>query len=71
MTPEQRLERFSDLVVRTGANVQPGQDVPIVTKLEALQQAPDVAARPGGRERFEPCALLRALARDKRRFHDA
>ena len=27
MTPEQRLERFSDLVVRTGANVQPGQDV--------------------------------------------
>jgi 3-hydroxyacyl-CoA dehydrogenase len=43
----------------------------VVAKLEALQHVPDVAARPGGRERFEPCALLRALARDGRRFHDA
>lgn len=43
----------------------------IVTRLEALQREPDIAARQGGRERFEPNALLCALARDGRRFHDA
>jgi 3-hydroxyacyl-CoA dehydrogenase len=42
----------------------------VVERLEALQRAPDVAARPGGRERFEPCALLRDLARDGRRFRE-
>ncbi len=41
----------------------------IVAKLERAAQEPDVAARPGGPERFAVCASLRELARANRRFH--
>ena len=34
MTPEERLERFAELAVRVGANVQPGQDVVLVYLVE-------------------------------------
>jgi aminopeptidase len=34
MTPEERLDRFSDLAIRTGANVQPGQDVVLMYLVE-------------------------------------
>ena len=43
MTPEQRLDRFCDLVVRTGANVQPGQDVVIMYLVEHVPIARAVA----------------------------
>jgi 3-hydroxyacyl-CoA dehydrogenase/enoyl-CoA hydratase/3-hydroxybutyryl-CoA epimerase len=41
----------------------------VVERLELMAKEPDVAARPGGRARFEPCALLREHARASRRFH--
>ena len=34
MTPDERLERFADLAVRVGANVQPGQEVVLVSQVE-------------------------------------
>ena len=33
MTPEERLERYADLVVRVGANVQEGQEAVSYTHL--------------------------------------
>ena len=41
----------------------------IVERLQALLQAPDIASRQGGPERFEPPALLQRLAGEKRSFH--
>lgn len=41
----------------------------VVERLRALAAEPDVAARAGGPERYAPCALLAALARDGRTFH--
>lgn len=43
MTPEQRLERFADLVVRIGANVQPGQQVVLVYLIEHVDTARAIA----------------------------
>jgi hypothetical protein len=43
----------------------------IVTRLEAIAREPDVAARVGGKARFEPPASLREMARDGRTFHSA
>jgi aminopeptidase len=43
MTPDERLDRFSDLVVRTGANVQPGQDVVLMYLVEHVPIARAVA----------------------------
>jgi 3-hydroxyacyl-CoA dehydrogenase len=43
----------------------------IVTRLEAIAREPDVAARAGGKARFEPPASLREMARDGRTFHSA
>jgi aminopeptidase len=34
MTPEERLERYADLAVRVGANVQDGQDVVVIAQIE-------------------------------------
>ena len=34
----------------------------VVDELRRAQDASDVRSRPGGRERFEPCALLLSLA---------
>ena len=43
MSSEQRLDRFCDLVVRTGANVQPGQDVVLMYLVEHVPIARAVA----------------------------
>ncbi|TML72225.1 MAG: aminopeptidase [Actinobacteria bacterium] len=42
MTPEERLERYADLAVRVGANVQPGQDV--VVFVAQVEHAPVIRA---------------------------
>jgi 3-hydroxyacyl-CoA dehydrogenase len=41
----------------------------VVSKLEAIAREPDVAARTGGKARFEPPPSLRDMARDSRTFH--
>src|SRR5262245_10746466 len=43
MTPEERLERYADLAVRVGANVQPGQNVVVVALVEHVPVARAVA----------------------------
>jgi aminopeptidase len=43
VTPEERLERFAELTVRTGANVQPGQDVVLMYLVEHVPVARAVA----------------------------
>jgi aminopeptidase len=59
VTPEQRLERFSDLVVRTGANVQPGQDVILMYLVEHVPIARAVtrAALAAGARRVLPYVI--------------
>ncbi len=42
MTPDERLERYGDLAVRIGANVQQGQDVAVL--LAQVEHAPVVRA---------------------------
>jgi aminopeptidase len=44
MTPEERQERYADVVVRVGANVQLGQDVVVAAAVEHVQVARAVAA---------------------------
>jgi len=41
----------------------------IVERLLRIAAAPDVTARPGGRERFVPADSLSAMAKNLRRFH--
>src|SRR4249919_1990402 len=48
MTADERLERYADLVVRVGANVQPGQEVVLVHQVEHLAVA-RAAFRAGAR----------------------
>jgi aminopeptidase len=43
MTPEERLERYADLAVRVGANVQPGQEVVLAYLVEHATLARAVA----------------------------
>jgi aminopeptidase len=43
MTPEERLERYADLVVRVGANVQAGQDVVVNCQVEHVEVTRAVA----------------------------
>uniref|UniRef100_UPI0028062A43 aminopeptidase n=1 Tax=Neisseria gonorrhoeae TaxID=485 RepID=UPI0028062A43 len=43
MTPDERLERYADLVVRGGANVQTGQDVVIIAQVEHVHVVRAVA----------------------------
>ena len=43
MTPEERLERYADLVVRVGANVQEGQEVVLFHQVEHVPIARAVA----------------------------
>jgi len=59
MTPEQRLDRFSDLAVRTGANVQPGQDVVLIHLVEHVPIARAVtrAAFRAGARRVLPYVI--------------
>ena len=59
MTPEERLDRFSDLVVRTGANVQPGQDVVLIYLVEHVPIARAVtrAALEAGARRVLPYVI--------------
>jgi aminopeptidase len=43
MTPTERLERFADLAVRVGANVQSGQDVVLIYQVEHAEIARAIA----------------------------
>ena len=43
MSPEERLERFADLVVQVGVNVQPGQEVVLISQVEHAPIARAVA----------------------------
>ncbi len=43
MTPEERLERYADLVVRVGANVQKGQEIVLIHQVEHVPVARAVA----------------------------
>jgi aminopeptidase len=43
MTPDERVERYADLAVRVGANVQPGQDVVVMALVEHVEIARAVA----------------------------
>ena len=43
MPPDERLERYADLVVRVGANVQEGQEVVLVHHVEHLHIARAIA----------------------------
>jgi aminopeptidase len=56
MTPEERLERYADLVVRVGANVQEGQEVVLVHQVEhvAIARAVARAAYRAGARRVHP-----------------
>ena len=56
MTPDERLDRFADLVVRVGANVQPGQDVVLIYLVEHTPIARAVvrAALRAGAPRVHP-----------------
>ncbi len=56
MTSEERLDRFADLVVRVGANVQPAQDVVLVYLVEhtAIARAVARAALAAGARRVLP-----------------
>jgi aminopeptidase len=58
MSPEERLEKFADLVVRVGANVQPGQDVVLIHLVEhvAISRAVARAALTAGARRVLPIA---------------
>ena len=56
MTPDERLDRFADLVVRVGANVQPGQEVVLIYLVEHTPIARAVvrAALRAGAPRVHP-----------------
>ena len=56
MTPDERLERFADLTVRVGANVQPGQEVVLFYQVEhvAIARAVARAALAAGARRILP-----------------
>ena len=43
MTPDDRLQRYAELVVRVGANVQPGQEVVVLCQVEHVDTARAVA----------------------------
>jgi aminopeptidase len=59
VTPDQRLDRFSDIVVRTGANIQPGQDVVLMYLVEHVPIARAVtrAALAAGARRVLPYVI--------------
>jgi aminopeptidase len=56
MTPDERLDRFADLVVRVGANVRPGQDVVLLYLVEhtPIARAVTRAALRAGAQRVLP-----------------
>ena len=56
MTPDERLDRFADLVVRVGANVQPGQEVVLLYLVEhtLIARAVTRAALRAGALRVHP-----------------
>jgi len=56
MTPDERLERFSELTVRVGANIQPGQEVVLIYLVEHVPIARAVAraALAAGARRVSP-----------------
>jgi aminopeptidase len=56
MTPAERLEKYADLVVEVGANVQPGQEVVLTYQLEhaAVARAVVRAAFRAGARRIHP-----------------
>jgi len=56
MTPEERLDRFADLVVRVGANVRPGQEVVLIYLVEhtPIARAVAGAALRAGATRVHP-----------------
>jgi aminopeptidase len=56
MTPDERLDRFADLVVRVGANVQPGQEVVLIYLVEhtPIARAVTRAALRAGATRVHP-----------------
>ena len=56
MTPEERLERYADLVVRVGANLQEGQEVVLFHQVEHVPIARAIAraAYRAGARRVHP-----------------
>jgi aminopeptidase len=56
MTSEERLDRFADLAVRVGANVQPGQEVVLIYLVEhtPIARAVARAALRAGARRVHP-----------------
>jgi aminopeptidase len=56
MTSDERVDRFADLVVRVGANVQPGQDVVLIYLVEhtPIARAVARAALRAGARRIHP-----------------
>ena len=44
MTSDERLERYGDIVVRIGANVQPGQGAVVIAQVEHAPVARAIAA---------------------------
>jgi aminopeptidase len=56
MTPEERLDRYADLAVRVGANVQPGQEVVVMCLVEhaPIARAVARAAYRAGAKRVDP-----------------
>src|SRR5262245_34665325 len=56
MTPDERLDRFADLVVRVGANVRPGQEVVLLYLVEhtPIARAVTRAALEAGAQRVHP-----------------
>ena len=56
MTPEERLDRYADLVIRVGANVQPGQEVVLTYQVEhvPISRAVTRAALRAGARRVHP-----------------
>ena len=56
MTPDERLERYADLVIRVGANVQPGQEVVLTYQVEhvPISRAVTRAALRAGARRVHP-----------------
>ncbi len=43
MTPDERVQRYAELAVRVGANVQPGQDVVVTCLVEHAEIAREMA----------------------------
>ena len=57
MTLEERLQRYTELAVRVGANVQPGQDVVIMCLVEHADIARAIAREASEQARVMSCPV--------------